>query len=149
MKRNLSPRVARTRGLTLLELALVITVLLSLVLLLFIGSRAWKRGSDRTNCLLSQRNFQMATRSYQNLYGYDFGGHPYAENGTQDIAQLLYDKGYIESRLFKQAKGQVPCPSGGIYSCEAPDIFPVAGQLYLKCSLAETEGHKPEARPDW
>lgn len=149
MKSNLSPRVARKRGLTLLELALAITVLLSLVLLLFIGSRAWKRGSDRANCLLSLRNMQMAARSYQNLYGYSYGGHPYAENGTRDIAQLLYDKGYIESRLFKQAKGRIPCPSGGVYSCESPDIFPVSGQLYLKCSLGDAEGHKPESRPDW
>ena len=149
MKSNLSPRVARKRGLTLLELALVITVLLSLVALLFIGSRAWKRGSDRANCLLSLRNIQMATRSYQNLYGYSYGGRPYAENGTQDIAQLLYDKGYIEQHLFQQAKGRQPCPSGGTYSCEMPDVFPISGQLYLKCSLADAEGHKPDARPDW
>lgn len=149
MKRNLSPRVARARGLTLLELALVITVLLSLVLLLFIGSRAWKRGSDRTNCLISLRNMQMAARSYQNLYGYTYGGHPYAENGTQDIAELLYQKGYIEQRLFKQAKGQIPCPSGGFYSCETPDVFPISGRLYLKCSLGDSDDHKPEARPDW
>lgn len=149
MKSNLSPRVAGSRGIMLLEFALAITVLLSLVLLLFIGSRAWKRGGDRANCLLSLRNMQMATRSYQSLYGYRSGSHPRAENGTQDIAQLLFDKGYIEHHLFQQAKGQAPCPSGGTYSCEAPDLFPNAGQLFLKCSLAETEGHKPEARPDW
>ena len=88
--------------------------------------------------MLTLRNVQMAARSYQNLYGYNYGGHPYAENGTQDIAVHLYQKGYIEKKLFDQATGLEACAGGGTYTCPTPDIFPHSGQLYLKCSLSAT-----------
>lgn len=53
---------------TLLELTVVILVLLSLIAILFIGARAWKRGSDRAANLMNLRNTQQAMRSHQNLY---------------------------------------------------------------------------------
>ncbi len=144
-----SPRVVRHRGLSLLELTMVIAALLSFVAILFIGSRAWKRGSDRASCVLTLRNVQVATRSYQNLYGYNFGGRPYAENGTQDIATHLYTKGYIERKLYDQAHGLSRCPAGGTYACPVPDIFPTNGQLYMACSLSTTEEHIPTSHTDW
>lgn len=146
---QLPPRVVRHRGLTMLELTVVIAVLLSLVSILFIGSRAWKRGSDRAGCVLIQHSVQMATRSYQNLYGYNYGGHPYAENGTQDIARLLFDKGYIEQKLYDQVSGVTKCPSGGTYLCPVPDIFPEVGQLYIACSLSGSQAHLPNSHTDW
>ncbi len=47
---KLGPNTTRSTksGMTLLELTVVILVLLSLIGILFIGARAWKRGSDRT-----------------------------------------------------------------------------------------------------
>jgi prepilin-type N-terminal cleavage/methylation domain-containing protein len=48
------------KGMTLIELTVVILVLLSLISVLFIGARAWKAGSDRANCILNIRNFQTA-----------------------------------------------------------------------------------------
>ena len=119
----------RNRGITLLELAVTITVLLGLIAILIAGSRAWKRGGDRATCILTLRNVQMAARSYQNLYGYNYGGRPYAENGTQDIARHLYEKGYLEEKLFAQATGVVKCAGGGSYSRPAIDIFPEEGVL--------------------
>ena len=50
----------RTRGMTLLELTVVILVLLSLISILFIGARAWKKGSDRAGCIMQIRNVQLA-----------------------------------------------------------------------------------------
>lgn len=44
--------VSLATAMTLLELTVVIMVLLSLISILFIGARAWKRGSDRTGCIL-------------------------------------------------------------------------------------------------
>ena len=149
MTSNPPPGFARRRGLTLLELTVVIAVLLALLTMLFIGSRAWKRGSDRAACVLSLRNIQVATRSYQNMYGYNYGGHPYAENGTQNIAVHLHQKGYIEDKLFQQAQGSVPCPAGGNYNCAVPDIFPQAGELYMSCSLAGSDAHVPTSHGDW
>lgn len=143
------PRVKRARGLTLLELSLTISALLVLLAILFVGSRAWKRGSDRASCMLTLRNMQMATRSYQNLYGYEFGGRPYAENGTQDITTHLYSKGYIENKTFLRAQGLETCPGGGLYSCPQPDVFPVVGQLYMKCSLSGSDDHYLPSEVDW
>jgi prepilin-type N-terminal cleavage/methylation domain-containing protein len=149
MTNNSSPRVVRHRGLTLLELSVVITILLLLVSLLFIGSRAWRRGSDRSTCVMTLRNVQVATRSYQNIYGYSYGGHPYAENGTQAIYEHLFSKGYIETKLYKQALGQAPCPAGGTYTCPVPDVFPEAGELYMECSLSGSDQHAPATHADW
>lgn len=149
MTNNSPPRVVRHRGLSLLELTVVIAILLTLVSVLFIGSRAWKRGSDRTCCILSLRNMQVATRSYQNLYGYNYGGRPYADNGTQNIADHLLAKGYIEAADHDQTLGLRKCPSGGTYSCPLPDIFPEEGRLYMECSLAGPENHVPAAHGGW
>lgn len=149
MTYHLPPGVRRVRGLTLLELTLTISVLLVLIVLLFISSRAWKRGSDRASCVLTLRNVQMATRSYQNLYGYEYGGHPYADGGTRNIASHLYQKGYIERKLYLKAQGIEGCDGGGTYNCPSSDVFPPAGQLYMKCSLAESADHILSAEADW
>jgi type II secretory pathway pseudopilin PulG len=134
---------------SLLELTIVLSTLLVLITVIFVGARAWKRGTDRASCVLVLRNVQMATRSYQSLYGYNEGGRPYAENGSQDIARQLYAKGYIEEKLYHQAIGTEPCPGGGTYKSPAPDVFPVAGQLYLSCSLSAPHGHEPSVHEDW
>lgn len=68
MKSLSPPRQKRKSGMTLLELTVVILVLLSLISILFIGARAWKRGSDRSANLLNLRNTQQAMRAHQNLH---------------------------------------------------------------------------------
>ena len=47
MKLNNTLTTKRKAGMTLLELTVVILVLLSLISILFVGARAWKKGSDR------------------------------------------------------------------------------------------------------
>jgi len=133
----------------MVELMVVVLILLSLISILLVGTRAWKRGTDRASCILSVRNMQVAARSYQNLYGYSAGGRPYAENGTQNIADLLHTKGYIEEKLYQQARGGCPCHGGGTYSCAVPDVFPMDGQLYMTCSLSAEGEHKPSSTDQW
>ncbi len=116
---------------------------------MFVGARAWMRGSERTACILTLRNVQVATRSYQNLYGYNYGGRPYAEQGTQDIAEHLHSKGYIEEVIYKQLRGITRCAAGGAYHCPQPDIFPPEGHLYMECSLSESDSHVPSSHKDW
>lgn len=134
---------------TLLELTVVIMVLLGLISVLFIGARAWKRGSDRAGCVVTLRNVQVAARSYQNMYGYNYGGRPYAEGGTQDIAAHLFAKGYIDSKVYDQSRGLQKCAGGGGYTCPLPDIFPEAGELYMTCSLSGTDDHAPASHAGW
>ena len=52
-------------GMTLLELTVVILVLLSLISILFIGARAWKKGSDRSANIMNIRNVQQAVRGHR------------------------------------------------------------------------------------
>ena len=57
----------RAKGVTLLELTVVILVLLTLISVLFIGANAWKKGSDRATNILNVRNVQNAVRGEQNM----------------------------------------------------------------------------------
>lgn len=142
-------RSSKRSGFSLLELTVVIAVLLSLTTVLMIGARAWKAGADRTGCILNIRNVQMSVRSYQNLYGYTPGGMPYAEGGTQDIAAHLFAKGYISGKSYDAVQGYEPCAGGGHYERLHPDVFPLAGELYINCSLATQENHMLEPGPEW
>ena len=149
MKCNLPPEVVGTRGITLVELTVAIVVILSLISLLAIGTRGWMRASARSACIMNLRNFQVATRSYQNLYGYYPGGHPKLEYGTQDIARHLFEKEYVSPSLYDQAKGAKACAGGGTYISSEPDVFPLPGNLYLICSLVVSRKHMPEDAAEW
>lgn len=70
MKLNI---IKRSKGMTLLELTVVILVLLSLITILFVGARAWKKGSDRSANIMNIRNCQQAMRGYENMYQKEVG----------------------------------------------------------------------------
>lgn len=149
MKSSRQPGKVRRRGVTMLEMAVVLAVLLTLLTVLMFGARAWKRGSDRAGCILMTRNVQLSVRSYQNLYGYDPGAEVPEVEGTHDIARQLYDRDFISATIFRQAAGFEACVGGGKYLRDDPNRFPPAGELYLKCSLAETADHRPPQAADW
>ena len=135
-------RVRRTRmvspGMTLLELTVVILVLLSLISILFIGAQAWKKGSDRTLCIIHIHNIQKGVRSYSNLYGYGPG---------QSVTGLQMRV----VGLGKFVEKTPVCPSSGTYNyggAFGSDTIPPVGQLYLGCSLAAS-GHIPTDYGDW
>lgn len=69
MKLTNTRNLKRKSGMTLLELTVVILVLLSLISILFIGARAWKKGSDRAANILNVRNVQQAVRAHANVRG--------------------------------------------------------------------------------
>ncbi len=149
MKTNTSPRVVAKPGVTLVELTIIIAIMLTLTVVLFIGARAWIRGSDRAACVMTIQNVQKCVRSYQNLYGYNPGSMPYADHGTQSIADHLYQKGYIDEGMHASIKGSEDCPGGGHYEISNEEVFPPIGQLYVGCSLSGTQRHLLERRADW
>ncbi len=67
MKLNNTLSMKRKSGMTLLELTVVILVLLSLISILFVGARAWKKGSDRSANIMNIRNTQQAMRGHENM----------------------------------------------------------------------------------
>lgn len=135
MKHATARPAAFLPGITLIESALVLLVLLSLVSILFVSSRRWKQGSDRTMCVLSQQQVQQAVRGFANLHGREEGDE------VPGLAFLIFGEGkYIE----KTPK----CPSGGLYSFGGDEV-PPRGSLYMKCSLAEADGHLPDQAAGW
>jgi type II secretory pathway pseudopilin PulG len=87
----------RKAGMTLLELTVVILVLLSLISILFVGARAWKKGSDRSANILNIRNTQQAMRGEENMktlaVGADFTVaqlQQYMKMPTAPVAAVTY-----------------------------------------------------------
>ncbi|QTN33214.1 hypothetical protein HZ994_13125 [Akkermansiaceae bacterium] len=124
---------------TLLELTVVILVLLSLISILFVGAQAWKRGSDRTLCIINIQNVQKGVRSFSNMYGYSPG---------QNVAGLQMRV----VGLGRFVEKTPTCPSSGNYTYGGAfgiDTIPPVGELYLGCSLSSSGGHIPSDYADW
>jgi hypothetical protein len=126
-------------GMSLLEMTVVILFLLALISVLFIGARAWKRGSDRALCILHIQRVQKGVRGYSNLYGFSPGANV---PGLQ--SQLIGLGCFVESTPV--------CPAGGIYSfgqTYGVNTIPPIGSLYMECSLAVPEKHVPADYSEW
>lgn len=125
------PSLKRVRpaGMTLLEITVVITVMMALIAVLFIGASAWKSGSDRSGCLVNIRNVQLAARSYQNMYAFNQG----VEFNSSMIIGL--------NSFIPQAP---TCPAGGNYTFAT--IFPPTGTLFMTCSVTS---HVPPNHTGW
>ena len=122
-----------SRGMSLLELTVVILVMLSLISILFIGARAWMQGSDRSGCILNIRNGQNAVRAYQNVRGLPEG------MPINMAAEILGPGRYLE---FNPR-----CPSSGTYTMI--NHIPYSGELALTCSLSASNSHEPPTYSDW
>lgn len=128
------PAIKHTeKGMTLLEMTVVILVLLMLVGILFSGASAWKRGSDRSGCVLNIRNAQNAVRAYQNT-------RQVSDGALIDMtAEILGPGKFLET---------IPrCPSSGVYS--SLDHIPFLGELAMPCSLSTSDAHRPVEHTEW
>lgn len=126
-------------GMTLLELTVVILVLLSLIGLLFAGSRAWKAAADRSACIMHQSNVQKALRGHVNLHQ-SYIGDTITNLPDQLIGPGRYLATYPE------------CPAMGTYTFGAihgRDVVPPLGTIYMSCSLAASNDHEPRIYDDW
>ncbi len=126
-------------GMTLLELTVVILVLLSLISILFVGANAWKKGSDRTLCIMNIRNVQNGIRSFSNLYGHNPG------ESVPGLQMRVIGLGKFVEKTPN-------CPSSGTYNYGSgfgADTIPPIGEVYLQCSLSSTENHAPADTAAW
>ncbi|MFD0892464.1 type II secretion system protein [Luteolibacter ambystomatis] len=130
----------RRAGMTLLELTVVILVLLSLIGILFIGARAWKKGSDRAGCILNVRNSQQAIRSYANMNTLNPGATiPGGKNREQVIAG---------SGLFME--NFPTCPGGGSYGGQELTTIPNIGVVLMACNFGDSvNNHFPSNIENW
>lgn len=121
----------RARGMTLLELTVIIFVLIFLISILFIGARAWKKGSDKAACIMNIRSVQQMIRGYQNI-------NNYPEGYVIDVFVISNEYGITNIN---------ECPGGGDY--DHAGTIPPAGTLVMTCSLATSEGHVPPNIAGW
>ena len=113
---KLTRTTKRASGMTLLELTVVILVLLSLISILFVGARAWKKGSDRSANIMNVRNVQQAVRGHQNMNGLLVGAPLVA------ATTLFGDTGYL-----KEPKPPIAVPAAYTFGAVVPDV----GELYI------------------
>jgi prepilin-type N-terminal cleavage/methylation domain-containing protein len=117
-------------GMTLLELTVVILVLLSLISILFIGARAWKKGSDRSASILTIRNAQQAVRSFSNMNNKNIG--------DTIAAGAIFGPGAFVST--DPTTITHPGGAGLSYEIDAPTIIPELGVLYVTVTGALPDG---------
>lgn len=123
MKLTNTQNVNRKSGMTLLELTVVILVLLSLISILFIGARAWKKGSDRAANILNVRNVQQAARAHANVRG--------LATPTTGVGPALPSTDLIGAGLYLNSV----TPPSNPYSVTAYDYLetvPPVGGLYVE-----------------
>lgn len=118
---------------TLLELTVVIVVVLSLVAILFVGASGWKKGADRSACILNIRNAQSAVRAYQNIRAVSEG------SALNMFTEIIGPDNFLANNP--------ECPGGGTY--EHITHMPFPGELALKCDLADSQVHIPSDCDDW
>lgn len=125
-------------GMTLLELTVVILVLLSLISILFIGARAWKRGSDRAASILMIRNVQQAVRSHANMNQIAVGG--------EMLKTSLFGPDLFMENDPTSAKedGTTRHPAGTGYAFTvASETVPEVGTLYMTTTGPDTVYFNP------
>jgi len=119
-------------GLILGYLQIVVLAILFVISFLFVGARAWKKGSDRAGCILNQRNVQQAVRGYQSLHGLKPGDPiPWAE---------IVGPG-------KLLEKEPTCPAAGEYEF-SERILPPETPV-MTCSKADAEQHVPKDFTGW
>ena len=126
---------------TLLELSVIILVLLTFISLMFVGVRAWKRGSDRAACIMNIRQVQLAVRSYANTEGLEEGTDTSLLSPPVILTDVLIGPGKFVNRLPY-------CPGNGLYILGG-DQIPERGFLYMTCTVALADEHVPTNFGSW
>lgn len=138
-------------GMTLIEMTVVISLLLSLISILFIGAKAWKRGSDRAANIMNLRNVQLAVRGHASL-----NDIPQADTS---VSPAIVGGAVTRAAIFGAADdgvgGYLRFPASiATVSYTIPSPINVAtGTLYLRASadgLADAPyGPKAGSTVDW
>ena len=130
MKLTNTQNMKAKSGMTLLELTVVILVLLSLISILFVGARAWKKGSDRAANIMNIRNVQQAVRGHENMRGLAVGA-------ALPSTLIVGDNGYMKAPT---------APNSEIAYATYLEAVPAIGALYLSPTYTvAAETYHPEA----
>jgi len=131
----------RPRGVTLVELTVVITMLFSLISALFVSAKYYKEASDKAACITQISQFQKAVRAYQNLNSLAIG---------DSISSSDF---YGESMPYSK---EVFCPLGG-GEYNLLEEVPSPGVAFATCaeydestgSADKSQAHTPASIAGW
>lgn len=130
------------KGVTLIELTVVIATLLLLISVLSLLTNYYIKGADKSACLVNINAIQKSLRSYQNLNDLHFG----------DPIQLVDLRGpskpFAEIPICPRAEGEYMMPQ---------EQVPSYGQVAVICSdydaasgaVDKTEEHNPLSTDAW
>lgn len=141
MKSNTTTIKNARAGMTLVELSVTIVIVIALIILVFVGASAWKKGSDRAACVMNIYKVQQGVRSYAAARAYYPG---------QDISNRLNSDSLYEEIVGpdKYVENVPVCPDQGAYAT-AGNKIPRVGELFLTCSLASDDSHMPDSYTSW
>lgn len=92
----------------------------------------WKKGSDRSGCIMNIRNVQQCVRGFQGMSNLSYG------------APIDWEYLFLGPEAFMK---EPVCPSGGTYTFVR--FHPENGVLACTCSLAKSHAHDPPDYHDW
>ncbi len=113
---------------TILGYVGLVVLVFSVIPVLFIGARAWKKGSDRAGCIMNIRNVQQAVRGHE-------GMNNLSDGSLLNLNDIFGPSGYLP---------QPVCPAGGTYTFT--NSIPAVGTVICKCSHAD---HVPTGTSSW
>ena len=138
----MSPHIhSHPRGVTLIELTVVISMILSLISALFVSANYYKEAADKAACITLISQHQKAVRAHQNFKG--------LANGDSISASDFYGEG-------KAFEIEPSCPHGGGKYSILGEI-PSAGVAFATCaeydsstgSVDKSQAHNPESLKNW
>jgi len=103
-----------------------------MITVLFIGTAAYKEGTDRATCILNQRNVQTYVRSHQNIWNLPIGA-------PLEASAIFGENAFLDAKP--------DCPAGGTYTLA--DKIPAVGELAFTCDYTSTAAHKPQTQSAW
>lgn len=122
------------KGVTLIELTVVIAIILLLISILFIGAKYYKDSADKSACIVNINGLQKGLRSIANIDNVP-------ETKTIKAGSLVG-----AGKPFEKAP---TCPTDGTTGYD-PDpatavTVPAVGTVAFKCNSAEKANHVPDA----
>lgn len=141
---HLTRNQKRYRGLSYLDVAAIIAVILLAIGGLLIWAVTVKKDNDRAGCIMNIRNTQVLIRSYQSV----FSVHPHS-TASSPGGNILIDEFLGPDKMMYPLP---VCPAGGNYNLPASGGViqaPRLGDAYLRCSLASSHDHVPMDTAGW
>lgn len=142
-----TPKLILSKGMSLLEITLVLGLTLALITALLFGIAAFQEGADRAKCIMNLCNMQKAMRSFMNLYEFRPGANV-AENPPAGIANNITEN-VIGTGKFIDKPLRCPSLNGGVqsavYTITSESIFPAVGEMWAECPTKK-DIHVPKSK---